>query len=100
MVYKPTLAVIGQYSNLAYRIDSEFLQLPPHTRTLVPLAWLRLSARQPLENRASQAVAAARGIVLASAREMSMLVGSLNEIRSSARQYWLYAPRPFTSPRY
>lgn len=53
------------------------IQLPPHTSTLVPEALERSRLRQSLENRASHAVAAARGTVLACSREM--LAGTLKE---------------------
>ena len=49
-----------------------------------------------MENRASQAVAAARGTVDAAAGVM--LFGILKLIRSSARVYCAYAPRPLISP--
>lgn len=52
--------------------------------------------RQPSENKASQAVADANGTVLACSLEI--LSGILNDMRSSAKQYWLYAPRPLISP--
>lgn len=53
-------------------------------------------ARLSLENKASHAVAEASGTVLACSRKI--LPGNLNDIRSSAMQYWLYAPKPLTSP--
>lgn len=60
-------------------------QLPPQTKTLVPWTFERSMFKQSFENKASHAVAAARGTVLASSLEM--LAGTLKEMRWSAMVY-------------
>lgn len=65
-------------------------------RTMVFEPATRSILKQSFENSASHAVRDARGIVAASAREM--LLGTRNAMRSSARVYSLYAPRPLVSP--
>lgn len=63
----------------------KYSQLPPQTKKLVPWDLERSMFKQPLENKASHAVAAARGTVIDSSREM--LLGNLKEMRSSAMVY-------------
>lgn len=53
-------------------------------------------ARQSLEKSASHAVAAASGMVDACSGVVPS--GTGKQMRSSATVYWLYAPRPLTSP--
>ena len=52
--------------------------------------------RQSFENKASQEVREAKGIVEASSSDVPF--GTLKQICSSAIVYSLYAPRPFISP--
>lgn len=86
---------------VALRITEEsmalgYLQLPPHTRTFCRCPLLRGIQRQVFENKASQAVVAANGIVAACS--MGTAGGTLKEILSSTRVCCAYAPRPLTSP--
>lgn len=72
------------------------VQLPPQIKTDVSKPLSRGISSESLEKNASHAVIEANGKVAASSKEM--LFGTRKLIRSSAREYSLYAPRPLTSP--
>lgn len=96
IAYSPTLAVYVVSQKLAFRRGSDYSQLPPQIKTLLPVDGSRGIARVFSEYKANHAVAAAKGTVLASSREMVPETGK--EILSSAIVYWLYAPKPLISP--
>lgn len=75
------------------------IQLPPQIKIGIPFASFGSISRLFSEKSASCAVAAARGIVAASAAETEE-EGIIKEIVSEARVAVLYAPRPCVSPLY